>query len=405
MNDILRGVRVLEVATHVFVPAGAAVLAEWGADVIKVEHPVTGDAYRGLVTAGLRKTYAGSDPSFQAVNRSKQSIGIDLHSPAGREVLGTLVDRSDVFLTNFLGDARRALAVEADDIRTRNPSIVYVRGTGLGPHGPEADRPGYDATAYWARAGIGDALTPQDADWPITQRSAFGDLAAGLAVAGAVSAALYKRAMTGEGSIVDVSLLGVGLWQLQPDVVASKLGRDSAVALGMGRGRWNPLAAYYRTRDDRFLFLCMLDADTYWPDFCRLIGHPEWVDDPRFVDMNTRREHADACVALLDQVFAKRPLAEWRALLSDLEGAWSPVQTAEELHDDPQVAANGYLTDLELASGTPLTVVTSPVKFDEQTTVEAQRAPEPGEHTESILLEAGYTWSQIATLKATGAIN
>lgn len=405
MPGPLSGVRVLEVASHVFVPIAGGVLSEWGAQVIKIEHPVTGDPYRGLVTAGLHKLYDGVDPSFQFTNRGKQSVAIDIKHPEGRELVYRLARECDVFLTNFRPDARGRLGIEYEDIRGHNLSVIYVRGSGYGARGPDRQRGGYDAAAYWARAGFAEMFTPQGAEHPTMQRPAFGDVVGGLTIAGAISAALYGRAQTGEGSVVDVSLLAMGLWQLQPDVTHARLdpGHGGKGAVRDRKATWNPLSGTYRTRDGRFVILVMLDADRYWADFCAVVGHPEWTADPRFTDMDARKANARACVEMLDDLFATRDYADWCETLSALKGVWAPMQTPAEVHDDAQVQANDYLAQVEMANGSSLTLVTAPVQFGERPAAPT-RAPEHGEHTESALLDLGLSWDEISALKEKGAV-
>jgi crotonobetainyl-CoA:carnitine CoA-transferase CaiB-like acyl-CoA transferase len=222
MSNALSGVRVLEVAAWTFVPAAGAVLADWGADVIKVEHPETGDPQRGLVALGLIPGGPNAvNYIMEQPNRGKRSIGLDISTDAGREILYKLAETSDVFLTSFLPSVRQRLQIDVEHIRAVNPDIVYARGTGQGHTGDDRDKPGYDGSVYWGRGAVGAALMPAGASHPIGGRPAFGDLAGGMAIAGGIAAALVQRANSGEAPIVDVSLLGLAMWQLSPDIVAS----------------------------------------------------------------------------------------------------------------------------------------------------------------------------------------
>jgi crotonobetainyl-CoA:carnitine CoA-transferase CaiB-like acyl-CoA transferase len=404
MSRPLAGIRVLEVAQWWFVPAAGAVLADWGAEVVKVEHPVRGDAQRGLSAAGFRMSEGGVDFMMQQSNRGKRSVGLDLATEGGRELLMRLAERSDVFLTNFLPDARSRLRIDAEDVRAVNPRIVYVRGSGQGPKGPDRAKGGYDATAFWSRGGVAAALTRPDAEAPTMQRPAFGDSIGAMTIAGGIAAALLQRERTGEAPVVDVSLLATAMWVMAPDVVASKLLKPGQGIPSFGRGAApNPLANSYRTQDGRWLLLMMLQPDRYWEDFCRHLGRPDLAADPRYADGRKRFENREALVAELDREFAARPLAAWRERFATLEGPWAPMQTAIELHDDPQTIANGYVRPVAGGDKGQFALVASPVQFDEAA-VDLGPAPELGQHTEEVLLELGLSWEDLAAHKKSGAI-
>lgn len=400
----LDGVRVLEVAQFWFVPAAGAILADWGAEVWKVEHPVRGDAQRGLAAAGFGAREGGVDFMMQQSNRGKRSLAIDLASPDGRELLLRLAEGCDVFVTNFLPEARRKLGIEVADIRARNPRVIYVRGSGYGPEGPDAETGGYDATAFWSRGGVANGLTQPDAAAPTMQRPAFGDSVGALALAGGVAAALLKRERTGEPSVVDVSLLGTAMWTMAPDIVASPLlAPGKSIPLPDRTAALNPLANSYRTADGRWIVLMALQADRYWPEVCTRLGCGELVADPRFTTAKARYQNRRECVAALDGVVAARTLAEWRVRLAGMEAPWAVMQSAGELHDDPQALANGYFGEVSGGDAGSFRVVASPVSFDGARPA-LSPSPELGQHTEEVLLELGLAWEELERLKAAGAI-
>ena len=402
MERVLDGVRVIEVAQWWFVPAAGAVLADWGAEVIKVEHPVTGDPQRGLVTSGLIPS-GGVNFMVEQPNRGKRSVGIDLANPRGLAILHRLVEKADVFLTNFLPAARRRLKIDVEDMRKVNPKIVYVRGHGQGARGPDAEKGGYDAASFWCRGGICNALTPASASSPIMQRAAFGDSMGGVALAGGVAAALFRRERGGEAPVVDLSLLGTAMWIMAPDIIANKVVTGQFPQFDRS-SMPNPIVNSYKTKDGRWLFLNMLQPDRFWPDLCRRIGRPDMIEDERFKDGMSRFQNRVECVAELDAIFASRTLDEWRAALADAEGVWSPMQSAAELYDDPQASANGYLPQVSRDNGSSFPLVANPVQFDE-TSPALTPAPELGQHTEEVLLELGLSWEEIGACKEAGAIS
>jgi len=404
VNDVLQGIKVLEVAAWTFVPAAGAVLAEWGADVIKVEPREGGDPQRGLVTMGLVPEGAGGvNYMIEMPNRGKKSIGIDLNTAGGREVVLELAKSCDVFLTNYLPGRRTRFGIDLADVRAVNPDIIYVRGSGYGPEGDDADRPGYDAVSFWSRGGVAQALTPKGGQQPIMQTPALGDLLGGMTIAGGVAAALYRRKATGEASVVDVSLLGLAAYAMTPVVTASYLYSESPLPTFGHSDSPNPLVGNYRTKDNRYVMLMMLQADKFYSEVMNLIGRPELGTDTRFADGHSRFLNRVELIRILDEVFAEHTADEWREALAPLSGAWSIVQDPAELRNDPAVIANGYIPIVKAMNGAPYALPTNPVQFDQQRVVPTG-APEHGQHTEEVLLEAGIPWETIERYKDDGAI-
>ncbi|WP_330255045.1 CoA transferase [Nocardia sp. NBC_00565] len=402
MEPILEGVKVIELAAWTFVPSAGAVLADWGADVIKIEHPETGDPQRGLVNSGVVAGAAGVNHFIEQPNRGKRSVGLDVANPQGLEILYKLIEQADVFTTNLLPGSQQRLGIDIESIRARNPKIIYARGHGYGPKGPQADRGGFDLAAYWARGGIGDALAAGDGSYPPIQRPAFGDVFAGFAIAGGVAAALYKRERTGKPSLVDVSLLSTALWQLGPDVVGSKVIGSNIPKYDLDEMP-NPVTSIYRTGDNRFLALVLLQSDRFWPDLCARIGRPDLIADERFADARARFANRKECTAELRRTFESQPLAHWCKQLEDFDGVWDAFQSALEMHDDPQVEANGYLPEVTDANGNTFALAANPVQFDE-TPAPLRPAPGHGEHTDEVLQELGLDWDQIIALKEAAAV-
>ena len=403
MKQVMEGVRVLEVAQFTFVPAAGAVLADWGADVIKVEHPVTGDAQRGLLKVGGADNTANINFLMEHANRGKRSVGLDISTEEGREVLYQLVRESDVFLTNFLPRVRRKLKIELADIRAVNPKIIYARGSALGDEGAERENGGYDATAYWARGGSGMGMRPLGEPPTMQPGAAYGDSIGGMTVAGGIAGALFARERTGETSVVDVSLLGTGVWAMGCSLAGAMLTGQSAIPTA-GASFINPLVGLFGTKDGGFLMLTMLQGFPYWADTVAHIGKPELAEDPRFATAEEFAKHHEAASGELREAFATATLSEWRDRLATMKGQWGPFQTVGQIPSDAQVLANGHIVEVDAGDGVSFKLVSSPVKFDE-TPFQLRKGPEHAQHTEEILLEMGFDWDRIASLKQKGAIN
>lgn len=405
----MHGVRVLEVAQFTFVPAAGAVLADWGADVIKVEHAERGDAQRGLVRVlGLETASGGSSffPIMEGPNRGKRSVGIALDNPACRPLLEKLVASSDVFLTNYLPGPRKRLGIDVADIRAINRDIIYVRGSGFGQRGPDAEKGGYDSTAFWARGGSAAGLTSRSSPRsPRMPAGAYGDSMGGMTIAGGIAAALYSRATTGKPSIADVSLIGVGAWATQFSVnLALMAGGPLPAAEPPKHGAaTNPLIGAYRTADGRFIELAMLQPGRYWPEFCRLTDRPDLAANERFNSVEKIMANAAEAAELVAEIIEGRPLSEWVDVLSRGEGQWSVVQDAWEVGQDPALRANGMIAGLTDADGVARELVCSPVQFDEQAP-NLHRAPAFAEHTDEVIRECGFTDDELIQLKIDGAV-
>jgi len=403
----LAGVRVIEVAAWTLVPAAGAVLAEWGADVIKIEHPIGGDAQRGLIAAGIIPGGPGSvNYIIEQPNHGKRSLGLDIGNDDGRDLLLRLCESADVYLTNWLPHARRKLRLDVDDIRAANPKIIYARGSGLGQRGPDAERGAFDGTAMWARAGMVDALTQGDNASPYGPRQtpALGDMPGGQIIAGAITAALFQRERTGEPAVIDVSLFALGMWMMAPLIVAAKLYGNDRMPYYSRDDAPNPIANQYLTKDGRVIHLAMMQYDRYFREFFGAIGRPELGDDERFASSTAVNENRRELIRMLDELFATRTFAEWRTALAPIEGIWEPAQTVGEVNYDEQAIANGYFAEAQGPDGTPFTLVANPAQFNETPIGTVQAAPEHGQHTEEILLELGLDWDEITKHKETGAI-
>jgi crotonobetainyl-CoA:carnitine CoA-transferase CaiB-like acyl-CoA transferase len=405
MSTPLDGVKVVEVSMWAFVPSAGAALADWGAEVIKVEPP-TGDPMRGLVNAGVGGV-GGIVFAFEIWNRGKRGIALDLNQATARDIVLDLCRDADVFLTSYLPPTRKKLGIDIDDVRAVNPQIIYACGSGRGPKGPEAEDGGYDSITFWSRGGVADAATPRGYPWPIAMPSgAFGDSLSGISLAGGVAAALAHKAQTGEGSIVDGSLLGTAMWSMQMAAVGAAVGMNFAALAAPAGERprvFNPLTNNYKTSDDRWIALCMLQADRYWEAFVRAVGRADMVTDPRFATQPERGSNTMAFVEELEATFATKTLEEWKPILRSQPGQWDVIQVITDLPNDPQAVANGFVQEVDYGDGTTLPMFANPVQFD-RTPPTLSPAPGFSADTDDVLAKLGWDMDAILEAKISGAV-
>ena len=399
MPGPLHGVRVVELGVWIAGPAASGVLGDWGADVVKIE-PLSGDPSR-LFRRMLSLT-RDDNPIFELDNRNKRGIALDVSTAEGRTIVLDLVRDADVFVTNARAESVARAGLDYESLRAINPRIVYGQITGYGLEGPEADRPGFDIAAYWARSGLAHLHTPEDGEPPIL-RGGVGDHSTGVAFAGAIAAALFHRERTGEGQMVSTSLFRQGVYTL---------GYDLSLALSWGRyppvnrraDAPSPTANNYRTADGRRFWVVGVEADRHWPPLARVAGHPEWIDDPRFATARDRTVNARELIALLDGVFASKPFDEWVAIFAtEPDMFWAPVATPDEVLADPQTRAAGGIVDVPNGDDV-VPMIASPADFHGTPGEQRSIAPRIGEHTRDILRGLGRSDADIDALAAAGVI-
>jgi crotonobetainyl-CoA:carnitine CoA-transferase CaiB-like acyl-CoA transferase len=395
----MEGIRVVELGVWVAGPSCAAILCDWGADVVKIEPP-EGDPFRGIM-ALYGPEFAGSNPMFELDNRGKRSIVLDLQQPDGRQIAFQLIDRADVFVTNQRPGGLARLGLDYESLAARNPRLIYAHVTGYGPDSSQRDRAAYDVGAFWSRAGIAAMLAPPGGPLPL-QRGGMGDHNAGAQAAGAVAAALFHRERMGQGQKVAVSLARTGVYTLGWDL--NQTLRTGVAPQPVTREAFpNPIINYYRTADGRAVWLLMLQGDRHWPDFCRAVDRPDWLADERFASLAFRAANAAALVAEIDAVMQTKTAAEWESIF-DRENVWyAPVQTLDEVVADPVMAEAGAWVDVPTPDG-PAKMVASPADFYGTPWQPRGPAPEFGQHTEEVLLELGHDWDRIVALKEAGVI-
>jgi crotonobetainyl-CoA:carnitine CoA-transferase CaiB-like acyl-CoA transferase len=395
----LEGIRVVDWTIWQQGPVASAMLGDLGADVIKVEERVGGDPGRGILRAQGLDLSDRPNFYFEANNRNKQSIAVDLKKPEGREIVQRLAAHADVFVQNFRQGVAGRLGLDAASLRAKNPRLIYASATGYGPEGAESGAPSFDYLGL-ARSGIMYACGEPD-DEPLAIAGGIADQMGAVMLAYGVLAALLVRERTGRGQEVDASHLGSMAW-LQGLGLAARLMLGRALPRQSRRYATNPLWNHYRCADDQWLALSMLQPDRYWARLCTVLEIPEAATDERFATMGPRMMNCGACIALLDEVFARRPRADWiRRLGEGGDFIVSIVNSVDDLPQDPQVLANGYVTTFAHPQFGPTQVVGLPIRLSETPGQLRLPAPEFGQHTEEILTGLlGYSWDDVEALRA-----
>jgi CoA:oxalate CoA-transferase len=399
----LEGIRVVDWTIWQQGPVSTAMLGDLGAEVIKLESRDGGDPGRGIMAMGGASVEDRPNFYFEANNRNKQSVTLDLKKAEARQIVYDLVAKSDVFVQNFRKGVAGRLGLGYADLRPHNPKLVYANATGYGPEGPESGDPSFDQLGL-ARSGIMLAAGEPDMD-PLPIAGGIADQMGAIMLAYGVLAALLARERFGMGQEVDASHLG-SMAFLQGLSLSSRLMNGFAFPR-MARSRaFNPLWNHYRCQDDQWIALGMLQADRYWAAFCRVVGRPELGDDERFADMRVRAQHSAEAVAALDEIFASRPRSEWLDVLrKGGDFIFTIVNAVNDLADDPQMRANDYVIDFDHPTHGPTRYVGIPVRLSETPGSVRSPAPELGQHTEVVLTDLlGYDWDRIAKLREGGVI-
>ncbi|MDO8472211.1 MAG: CoA transferase [Dehalococcoidia bacterium] len=405
MKNALDGIRVIEIAQFAAAPATGALLADWGAEVIKIEHPERGDGLRGVMSAGLSTSSlpsASYNYVFETENRNKKSLAINLALKKGQEIVYSLAERSDVFLSNLRPYEIERYGFGYDIFKKLNHRLIYASLTGYGRQGPDRDSPGFDQSAFWARTGL-SALLTESGKVPPWPPQAFGDHMTAMATAYGIALALFARERMGMGQEVETSLFGTAVWALSYATQAAlTTGQDIRQRR---REEGNPLANLYRCGDGKCIALAMIQADRYWSRFCKAIGRPELEQDARFNSLQLRWQNGPALVHILDEHFAKKTRDEWARELSEAGCIYSSVQSSSEVVNDPQAASAGCFADFDHPAFGPIQMLASPVKLSQTPASIRLPAPSVGQHTEEILLELGYSWEDIESLKEQAVLN
>ncbi len=396
MQSILSGLRVIDCSTYIVGPAAAAILSDFGADVIKIERPPYGDPYRYLTTV---QGMPACDQNYCWIldGRNKKSVALNLSDNEAREVLCKLIRQADIFITNYQPQLLQKFRLEFEDLAPLNDRLIYASITGYGETGPDAEKPGYDATAYWARSGLMYTMHNGDAE-PVQSVAGFGDHPSSVTLFAGIMLALYQRQVTGRGSKVKTSLMANGVWSNACNVQAALCGA-TFLPKWTRKNAINPLINHYVARDGYRIFFCLLDPPRDWPNLCRALGFPELIEEERFSTAALRRANSAELVARMDAAFAGHDLEYWARVLKEHDLIWGPVPAPWEVAADPQLEAAGMLTELRPG----LKTIQNPIQVEGIEKVAPRMAPEVGEHTREVLRDLNLGDAEIAAMIERGA--
>lgn len=400
MDDgIFKGLKVLDCASFIAAPAAATVLSDFGADVIKIEPPGAGDPYRNLPNL---PGYPRSEHNYAWMmeSRNKRSLALDLAKPEGKEVLRRLVAEADVFITNFPPPVRARLGITYADLAPLNERLIYASFTGYGERGAEADKPGFDSNAWWARSGMMDLVRADEESTPARSVAGMGDHPCAMALYGAIVTALYKRERSGKGSEVKSNLMANGVWSSSVLAQAKLVGAEFQERRPRERAL-NAVANHYRCRDGRWLILSLLNEEKQWPTLTRCLGREDLTNDPRFATKPDRHARSIELIAIFDEIFATRDLADWRKALDGNGLVFGVVGILDDIPGDQQMIENEVLVPFE---NNTIMTINSPIWIEGSTKTRPRLPPAVGEHSDEVLRSAGYDDAAIKALRASGAV-
>jgi crotonobetainyl-CoA:carnitine CoA-transferase CaiB-like acyl-CoA transferase len=391
----LSGYRVVELSTFMAAPSCGRLMADWGAEVIKVEAHA-GDPWRFFGQSMCLPTKEDESPAWEMYNANKRGIVVDLKNAEGQQILHKLLETADVLITNNRPEALEKLNLNYDNLKEKYPRLVYALVTGFGEEGPDVDQPGFDVVAFWARSGfLADLVKPDE--YPVYSPAGFGDLTVGLSLFGGICAALLGRQTTGKGDKVSVSLYGTAIWcvSLLVAAVQKRYGNKFPKA----RLEGNPVAIPYRCKDNEWIMLSILQHDRYWPAFCKALGREDLIDDERFKNQGLALQNRQLLIPILEETFKTRSSEEWVQRLREADIVHDRLRHFTDILTDEQAWANNYLTNYPFANGEKAILACTPIQSEAAGPLPYEKGPLLGEHTKEVLADLGYSAGEIEEFK------